>query len=74
MRERRIALQRQVLALGECCPVKHANPVVCPLFGLRSLSPSAQRAWIEHLSIEELEYLVAYHACCQAETLRRDGG
>jgi hypothetical protein len=71
MPERRIGLERRIFELSKCCPAEHSNPVVCPLFGLRSLRARERRAWIQQLSDDELEYLATYHACCHAEKLRR---
>jgi len=67
----RIQLERQAIALTMCCPIERANPRACPLFALRPLAVRDRRVWVKHLALEELEYLVTYHACCAAEKKRR---
>ncbi len=70
--DRRIHLERQALGLSRRCPVDLSNPGNCPLFGLRPFGIRERRAWIHRLSLEELEYLVCYHASCAA--VRRAAG
>lgn len=64
---RRVALENQALDLSRRCPIDGSNPDNCPLCGLRVLSLPERRAWIRRLKLEELEYLVTYHACCAKE-------
>lgn len=67
VRPSRARLERYALDLSKRCPADaSANPVDCPLFGLRLLPIRERRAWIQRLSDEELEYLQGYHACCLA--------
>lgn len=57
------------MVLSAGCPVDQANPAHCPLYGLRPLGLRKRQAWLRGLSLEELQYLVSYHAVCAAEKL-----
>jgi hypothetical protein len=72
--DRRIRLERQAVDLSNRCPIEHSNPGSCPLFDLRPLSVRKRRLWIHRLTLEDLEYLVRYHASCAAEKIRATTG
>lgn len=61
---RRSWLEDRAFELSKTCPVEHGNPVECPLSDLRRLDAGQRRKWIQRLTVEELEYLASYHACC----------
>ncbi len=65
--ERRATMEARAFMLSGGCPAERRNPPDCPLFGLRSMSARARRAWIHKLSDAELEYLHVYHTTCAAE-------
>jgi hypothetical protein len=69
-RRRRAGLEQQAFELSKQCPVDGANPVDCPLSGVRRLAARERRSWIRRLSDEELEYLATYHRCCLAVKTR----
>ena len=58
------ALRNDLLNLAVRCPVEHSNPVDCPLFGIRKLSPAKRRQWFDQLPDDDLVYLSAYHPVC----------
>ena len=64
---RRLRLERQAVTLARFCPVDRTNPDFCPLCELRKLGEPARRAWVHGLTLEELQYLVLYHANCATE-------
>ena len=68
--DRRSRLETQAIALSKHCPVDRSNPDSCPLCDLRLLGLRARRAWVHGLSLEELQYLVLYHAGCAGEKKR----
>ena len=68
-RDRRVWLERRAFELSKHCPVDHANPVNCPLCGLRPRPARERRAWLHQLTDDELEYLAMYHKTCYAVKL-----
>ena len=68
--DRRSRLETEAIALSKHCPVDRSNPATCPLCDLRRLDVRARRAWLRGLSLEELQYLVVYHAGCAGEKQR----
>ena len=71
---RRIWLELQAISLSKHCPIDRSKPGSCPLCGVRSLGVRERRAWVRGLTLDELEYLVTYHACCAAEKERTTAG
>lgn len=57
-------MEVNVLGLLESCPFDLCNPIDCPLYRLRLIDPPQQLAWLDLLSIDELEYLACYHYVC----------
>jgi hypothetical protein len=68
--DRRRRLETQANALSNHCPVDRSNPDTCPLCDLRRFGVRARRAWLHRLSLDELQYLVLYHAGCAGEKKR----
>lgn len=60
----RTRLERQAMNLSKRCPVDRSNPINCPLCDLRLLGARVRRVWVHALTLEELQYLVLYHANC----------
>jgi hypothetical protein len=57
-------LEHQALTLAKACPIEQVNPDHCPLCDLRLLAPRDRKAWVQALTMEELEYLMLYHHGC----------
>ena len=67
------ASREGLVALAVCCPITGANPIDCPLHGVRQLDDFAIIDWIDGLSEEEQTYLRSYHHCCQRVLRSRAG-
>jgi hypothetical protein len=68
---RRVRMERQVMNLSKSCPVDRTNPDHCPLCDLRLLPARERKAWVQSLTLEELDYLMLYHHSCS--TLKTEG-
>ena len=57
-------LQTQVQALMDACPVKHDNPVGCPLHDIRQRPAPARLDWLAAASNADLQILTDRHLAC----------
>ncbi|MFI5357326.1 MAG: hypothetical protein ACHQ4G_08330 [Opitutales bacterium] len=68
--DRRPQLERLAFRLAQSCPVLPTNPRSCPLYEMRRLRGPEKQGWIRGLTVEQLDYLAAYHETCAAEMKR----
>lgn len=69
-REPKKELLANLLELVEACPAEQCNPVDCPLYELRKMTPPERLDWLRSLPEPDQRFLASYHYICLATKLR----